>query len=456
MRCIRFFLIGLFLLLQGVPVLAAELKTDAALRQLYLQQIQSTRPDSALDERIAAERQRARRELLRELSALVDATNNENEKTATDTVAVVAKQKALVENLQAQRQEAKVDRDLLLEEQSTLDSTIETGKGTVLQGAVRRKAETLSQMAVLEEKIAALDDVLSQQQDRLQRLTAQERTAAFVGVVRIGFYLGVLVLIIVVERFVRRQLIARIHDRNRRYLLTKMFTGCVYIILVAWMLYRLAADYPGAATSFAIVGAGIAVALQPMIKDVAGWIVIMQKRLFRLGQRVTIGPYTGDVADISLLRTTIVEVMNAQTLDIGRVGQTLHIPNSLVLEQPVLNFHATSDFMEGEIPVTVTYGSDWKRAGEILRQILQEEVGEYVERARRQHMHRTAHFFASQEPPEPRVFTDIAADGILFTLRFQVPIGQRRTLGSRIASKVLERFSQEKIVLAYKTVQVIQ
>ena len=444
MRSLRSLLTGsVLLLIVALPsaALAAEQKVDPALRQLYLTQLTAKNPDAALEKKIEAERARVRSAELKQLTALVDAATAGQSATPTTTATALAQQQALVDMLTARRQETSVDHDLLNEEEAALQENAATAKGAALDGIRRRTADLLSKRAVLEERLSALDEVLTQQEDRLDRLTAQGRSQTFADVLRIGLFISLFVLIIVAERVIRRRLIGRIRDRNRRYLVMKVFTGVIYIVLLGWIVYRIAADYPGVVTSFAIVGAGVAVALQAVIKDMVGWIIIMQKRLYRHGQRVTIGAYTGDVMDISLLRTTIAEVHNANNPDAGRMGQLVHLPNAMVLDQPVMNFHETSDFMETEMPVTVTVDSDWKKAEEILRQILKDEVEQYVPRARLQHTLRTAYFFVNQEPPDPRVLVDITDEGVRFTLRFSVPIGQRRTTMTRIAQEILTRFA---------------
>ncbi|MSR86702.1 mechanosensitive ion channel [Candidatus Peribacteria bacterium] len=458
MKALRLLPVGLLLVTSvAFAATAQDQKADPALRQLFLTQLQAKTPDEALDKHIETERLRVRKAELAELNALVASANAEDDETAQPAT-VLQKQSALVEILLARKQETTVDIDLLGEDGVALDQNMADAKGAALDGARRRKAELLSQNAVLEERLSATVEVLAQQEDRLQRLTAQERYANFAGVLQVAMYVAILFFIIMVERLVRRRLIVRIRDRNRRYFVVKIFTGTVYVLTIGWILYRVSGNYPGFVTSFAIVGAGIAVALQSIIKDIVGWFIIVQKRLFRIGQRVTIGGFTGDVADISLLRTTLVEVNNSIAPDIARVGQPLYLPNSMVLEGPVLNYHATSDFMEAEIPVTVTFSSDWKKAEQILQNILRDEVGKYVERAREQHAYRTAHFFASQEPPEPRVFVELASDGVFFLLRFQIPIGSKRSIISSIARKILEQFSSStpKIDLAYKTMQLVQ
>lgn len=444
MRGLRFSIICcvlLFLFALPFAAFAAEQNGDPALRQLYISQITAKSPSPSVENRITAERARVRNNELKKLSEMVDAANKEQGTAPDSTATAFAQQRALVDKLTALRQEAQVDHDLLDEEEAGLNGDATDSAGPAMEEIRRGKADLLSRRAVLEERLSAIDETLVQQKDRLNRLSAQGRAKALIGVVQVGVYVGIFILIIVCERFIRRQLFGRIADRNRRYLAMKVFTGVVYIGLLGWVVYRVAADYPGIVTSFAIVGAGIAVALQAVIKDIVGWIVIMQKRLFTLGQRVTIGAYTGDVADISLLRTTIAEAHNTQNSDVGRVGQMVHLPNSMVLDQPVMNFHATSDFMETEMPVTVTVDSDWRKAEEILKSILRDEVGQFLPRARLQHTRRTAYFFASQEPPDPRVFVDITNDGVRFALRFSAPIGQRRVTVTRISREILARFA---------------
>ena len=65
-----------------------------------------------------------------------------------------------------------------------------------------------------------------------------------------------------------------------------------------WLLSKLVSDHPNVIASLAIVGAGIAVALQDIVKDIVGWIIVLQRRLYTLGDRVSIGNHTGDVIEI--------------------------------------------------------------------------------------------------------------------------------------------------------------
>jgi small-conductance mechanosensitive channel len=446
MRLLRTTLTGFVLTaVLAVGTVAAATTTQehplqALLRQLYTAQLQAKKPDPSVDKRIVTERANVRKMEADELAALVQ-TNSDETGAPADPSSLV-KQQELVDALDSRNKDAQVDLDLVDEELKNIPDDVPE-KPTDKSAYYRTKADALARQAILQERLGALDEVLSAQEERLDRLRAADRSEQFVDVIRFGGLALAIIVIIALERLVRAALITRIHDRNRRYLIMKFFTGTIYVLLIAWALYRIASDYPGVITSFAILGAGIALALQAVIKDVVGWVVIMQKRLYTLGQRVAIGPYVGDVADISVLRTTLVEVHNSQYEDVGRVGQTLNLPNAMVLDQPVLNFHATSDYMETEMQVVIDAQSDWHKAESILHEVLDAQVAEFPDQARSQFARRTHVFFVKQEPMSPRVFMDLRGDKIVFTLRFQVPIGQRRSIASTIAGDVIDRFKKE-------------
>jgi small-conductance mechanosensitive channel len=209
--------------------------------------------------------------------------------------------------------------------------------------------------------------------------------------------------------------------------------------------------------SLAIVGAGIAVALQNVVKDVVGWMIVVQRRLFTLGDRVSIGPNTGDVIDIGLLRTTMLEVSVAGLFNAHeRTGKTLYVPNSLILSEPLLNYNTTSDFMSVEMKVTVSYESDWKKAESILKEVLMAETAEYAEQARRQQRKRTALFYTAWEVSEPEVHVDLDSSGILFTLKFTVPIGKRRSTVTSLSRSILEHFgAQYDVNIAFNTIRIV-
>ncbi len=370
----------------------------------------------------------------------------------------IDRQRALVSLLEEQLRDRKVDIDLLEEEEQKF--YISNFYGTGSTDAIRITAshpELLAKKAILEERIGAFQGALTFQHDRLNKLNKDQRydqlTTIFSGFKYLFIILGALIL----DRFIRRRFIRNIEEKGRRYLIAKLASASIYSIAILIVLSKVLSDHPSALASFAIIGAGLAVALQDIVKDVVAWSIILHRRLYTLGDRVSIGTHTGDIVDIGLLRTMLLEVNVSGPFNAHeRTGKMLFIPNSLILKEYLLNYNTTSDFMSVEMKVTVTFTGDWKAAERILSEILKNETSDFTHQARKQQKRRTALFYTAWEVSEPEVHTDIVESGILFTLKFTVPIGARRDTVTKVSKRILKEFELAKNVhFAYKTIQVV-
>ncbi|MBP7114259.1 MAG: mechanosensitive ion channel [Candidatus Peribacteraceae bacterium] len=458
----RTFIAGLFLTLALLPLAASAQQgqsyDDKVLTQLYQAYLKKNSTDSYLEKRIADERLRIRKQADEEVKAIVSPAGTDDQ--LIDTAGLpkaVDRQRTLVTSMEEQQRGLKVDLDILAEEEKKYYLPISGTGSTDSLRLTTSHGELLAKKAILEERINALEAGLTLQHDRLSKLSRTqwyEQFAYFFGFLR---YAAVILGAIIIDRIIRKRLVGRIEVKNRRYLVAKIVTTVIYSTTALWLFSKLLSDYPSVIASLAIIGAGIAVALQDIVKDVVGWMIILQRRLYTLGDRVSVGIHTGDIIDIGPLRTTMLEVssdgrMNAHE----RTGKTLNLPNSMVLRESVLNYNTTSDFMGVEMQVTVTYDSDWKKAETILLEALIQEAGMFTEQARKQQRRRTALFYTVWEVGEPEVHTDLAASGILFTLKFTVPIGRRRSVVTAVTKSILDQFTPENgIHLAYNTIHVV-
>ncbi len=423
------------------------------LESLFVQQEKSKTP-SYYDNAIAKERIATRKIFDDDMEQLIEQSTALTGSTLT-TRSALERQQTLVQTLQEKLREANVDIDLLNQEERNVYSDnpwFGTGSSTRL---TQTHAELKAKVAVLQEQSAAIEAVLPTQEERLSKLKNDERYAQFGAIIGVLEYLLIVLLVVAFERFARLRLLPMvISDQVKRYRFSKLFAACVYVLLVVTVIARLSADQPGILTSFAIIGAALAVALQDVVKDMLSWIIILQSRRYSIGDRITVGQWTGDVIDVSPLRTTMLEVATSNGRDIGRTGKTVAIPNMLTLSQAVLNYNTSSDFLRLETEITVTFESDYKHAKKILAEILEEITGKYTEPARQQERMRMQQFYLAEMVGGPSVYMDLAGSGVLFMLRFYAPVGQHRTITSKIAAAILDRFAEEGIGLAYNTSRV--
>ncbi len=456
--------IGLLLLVFFAQVHAASAQQARTqidrtrLTQLYDAYLQADRQSEYLQNQIATERTRIRAAIEKEIKTLVSETSVSETLEDADLTKALDRQRSTVALLEERLHESRVDLELLTNEEQTAYLNPPTDGGTPFT-LTQSHADLLSRKAVLEENVSILESVIPVQRERLSRLGLESRVEQVAILWTVLRYILALVVIVVIERKIRRALTHKIKEQSKRYVIAKVITFVIYAFAFLWLITSLIAENPGILSSIAIVGAGLAVALQDVVKDVVGWMVIVNTRPFSPGDRISLGMHTGDVLDIGVFRTTLMEVgmplkdsnVNLQAY----TGNILYVPNARLLTDPLLNFNKTSDFIKAEMDVTVTYESDWRKAEEILRDVLEEVTSEHTEQERKQHMQRTSLYYMALIPTGPKVYTTIASSGIQFTLRFDVPIGKRRQVMSDVSRAIMDRFeAEETIEFAYNTTHV--
>lgn len=203
-------------------------------------------------------------------------------------------------------------------------------------------------------------------------------------------------------------------------------------------------------TYFGLLSAGLAIALQDPIVSLVGWIFIVWRRPFVVSDRIQVGEIMGDVIDIRLFAFSLLEV--GSRIDAEQsTGRIIHIPNGSVFKEPLINTHQGYPFIWNEIPVMVTFESDWEKAKSILNNIIHElapDVSEGIQKYEK----RADRFVISYGNVEPTVYTSVADSGVILTMRYLVD--PRRVRGSEqgIWEAILRAFALHwDIDFAYPT-----
>ena len=124
-------------------------------------------------------------------------------------------------------------------------------------------------------------------------------------------------------------------------------------------------------TFLGLVSAGLAIALKDLVASVAGWLYLLWRRPFEVGDRIQIGKHAGDVIDIRLFRFTLIEIGNWVEAD-QSTGRVILIPNSQILMEAIANYSKGFRYIWNELPVLLTFESNWSKAKTILQEIIDE------------------------------------------------------------------------------------
>jgi small-conductance mechanosensitive channel len=400
----------------------------------------------AVKKGIDEERTAIRTEMEKELSATLKALA-ENKAEPVDLVRVLDQQRSIVSSLNEKIDAARADLSLLEREEGFYVQREKTGTGAPPLGQImltKSHPELLAKKAILSDRITVLQAFLKTESDRLNELKSEQQVRSMGILWSILTYLGVFLIVFWAERIIRTILLSRIRPRRLRYTATKTFTFIVYVSLIFWSIQRIYSEHPEITTVLAVIGAALVFVTQDILKGIIGWFGM--KNSLSLGQRVSIGPLTGDVIDIGLLHTTLLVSRTALLEEVGQVGKLVRIPNERLLSQHVVNYHSTSDFENVEFPLRLARSDQWEAAQKILEEILRKETDAFAERAKRQTDQRMRGFYAAHTALSWRVYLELTPEGeAQFTVCFPAPIGQRRAVTAVITREILRRFKEAGI-----------
>jgi small-conductance mechanosensitive channel len=238
-------------------------------------------------------------------------------------------------------------------------------------------------------------------------------------------------------RVLEQMLPRRFGRADARYKVRKFiaFSGYLSIILFLAILFE---DRLGRLSfAFGVAGAGVAVALQDVVASIAGAFSIGFSKLYAVGDRVQIGDTHGDVIDIGLLRTTVMETGNWVSPDLYD-GRIVRIPNNAVMKGPVFNYSQGFRFVWDQIRVVLTASSDHGLARDIFFRLAKEAVGAYLEEAQAS-WNAVSDIYESANPPlEPTVALVVNGGSIEFTVSYVVDYTKRTAMKDQLFTKILQ------------------
>lgn len=208
------------------------------------------------------------------------------------------------------------------------------------------------------------------------------------------------------------------------------------------------------ATFLGLLTAGLAIALKDPVSDFAGWIFIIWRKPFDVGDRIQLGDVKGDVIDQRLFKFTVLEIGNWVHAD-QSTGRVVHVSNHKIFSDSLANYTSDFEFIWNELPVLVTFESDWEKAKEILQEISDRHLQDFVEQAEHQISRAKKSYLIYYRYLTPTVYTDVRDSGINLTIRHLSDPRKRRSVTEAIWEDVLRSFAEhDDIELAYPTMRI--
>jgi small-conductance mechanosensitive channel len=263
---------------------------------------------------------------------------------------------------------------------------------------------------------------------------------------------------LVVHRIILSIVLRRIkEDSPYIYAVRKTIAYSVNVLTVLLLFNVWVVRLGDLSVALGILAAGLAFALQEIIGSFAGWVTIITGRPLSIGDRVETGGIRGDVIDVSILRTTLMEIGNWLQGD-HNTGRIVTVSNAFIFKEPLFNYSAHLRFIWDEITIPITYDSDLQKAIQIMLDSVRENSHylKLLPRADEQRKLARKKLAVKITSLEPRVFVKITDNWIELGMVYPVDNDLRRTFRSEVSQQILSEFSNADITIASQTVAIVQ
>jgi len=248
----------------------------------------------------------------------------------------------------------------------------------------------------------------------------------------------------------------RVADMKAKHVMRKNVVYLINFFLLLFIFFIWVQNINSLTIFLGFASAGLALALQEVILSIAGWFLILVRRPFEVGDRVEINGVKGDIIDIRLFQVSLLEIGNWVHAD-QSTGRIVNVPNSYVFKYPNFNYSRGFEFIWNEIPILVTFESDWQRGKEIMMshaKSLAEGLEESVQKKIAVMRNRYMIYYGKLSPI---VYVNIKDSGVELTLRYLTESKKRRSTQDELSQKILADFGKEKDVnFAYPTYRIVK
>lgn len=261
-------------------------------------------------------------------------------------------------------------------------------------------------------------------------------------------YTAVLILILITAVRIGEWAAQRaVVDEHWRYTIRKLIRYSAASMFLFTALGIWAQRLQGLLLVLGATGAGLAIALAPVIVSMAGWALIISSKLYKVGDRVQLGGVIGDVTDVGIIRTSLLEIGNWVQAD-QLTGRVVAVSNAAVFKDPVFNYTQGAPYIWDEFTVPIAYGPRWEEAQSIIIEAVANYTSEVTEPAKIALQRLPGLSLIGSPETQTQVYVSLTEHWVACTLRYVVQARSRRTVKHRLQVEALKALASAGIGIA--------
>jgi len=189
------------------------------------------------------------------------------------------------------------------------------------------------------------------------------------------------------------------------------------------------------ATGLGLVGAGVAVGLQDFIVGFFGWFILIGKDGIRTGDWVEINGVGGEVLELGLFQTVLLE----SGTDAGRLtGRKVSFVNSYAVQGHYFNFSTSGNWLWDEVEIKIPDDVEPYAISEAIQKIAENETAANARLAEQDWNHGAASSSKEAISAKPSFSLRPTGSGVSVFVRYITRVNERHEVRDRIYRAALE------------------
>ena len=338
--------------------------------------------------------------------------------------------------LQAATQQAAAHAQTLLSQHSTLEHQLPNQPdATASVARLRQLSEQHKTLTGLDQRVQDTKQLATVYQRWSALVENRQRTVLHLILRSLAAILGILLAAVLLNGAIRHAF--RQTDRHRLHQLRVITRISLQVAAVLLILLILLGPPTQLSTMIGLVTAGFTVVMKDFIVAFFGWFTLMGKNGISVGDWVEIEGVSGEVIEIGLLKTVLLELGN-WTATGHPTGRRVAFSNSFAMERHYFNFSTSNQWLWDELQLTLPAAGDPYHTAQQIREIVERETQADAAEAAKD-WQRVTHQYGTREfSAGPAVSLRPGANGLEVLVRYITRAPQRNVVKAKLWQAVVD------------------
>jgi len=314
---------------------------------------------------------------------------------------------------------------------SAPNAKLSSEESAALVKATKQRSAVAKALASLDKRIDDQKQLAENYGKWIEAVAAKQTAVVHGALIGLAFILAILLIGIFFDSWLERLLGKTSLDRRQVETMRTLTRVSVQIFAVLFILLVIFGPPSQLGTILGLAGAGLTVALKDFIVGFLGWFVLMGKNGIRLGDWVEINGVTGEVVELGMFHTVLLETGN--WTDSGHpTGRRVTFTNSYAIEGHYFNFSTSGQWMWDELQVVLPTGQDPYPIIDAIQKKVAESTAETAKQAEQEWQHAARSRQMNALSAAPAINVKPVIGGVEIAVRYITRANERYQLRAKL------------------------